>query len=159
MIDENGFTQSNGNRVSSRFRTMLFLSSLALGLWFTISVSLADIWTFETPSENIQCTVGEDFNVLSEITCTIIQRAGPPALPKPGGCNLDWGHTFSMKEKGPAEILCVQTDRTKGGFDRAEYGVTGEFGGFICHSSRKGLKCSNQDGHGFFLSRAKQSVF
>jgi hypothetical protein len=64
-----------------------------------------------------------------------------------------------MRETGPAEVLCVQTDRNKGGFDRAEYGVTGEFGGFICQSSRKGLKCSNRDGHGFFLSRAKQSVF
>ncbi|MGX1500394.1 hypothetical protein ACSSV1_005459 [Labrenzia sp. MBR-25] len=159
MIKEKSFAQSKSSTVTSHFRVVLFLFSIALGLRLATGVSLADVWTFETPSENIQCTVGEDFNVLSDITCTIIERSGPPALPRPGGCRLDWGHTFSMRETGPAEVLCVQTDRNKGGFDRAEYGVTGEFGGFICQSSRKGLKCSNRDGHGFFLSRAKQSVF
>jgi hypothetical protein len=159
MIDEKSLAQSKISNGSSGRRAALFLFSIALGLKLATGVSLADVWTFETPSENIQCTVGEDFNVLSDITCTIIERSGSPALPRPEGCNLDWGHTFSMRERGPAEIQCVHTDRNKGGFDRAEYGVTGEFGGFTCQSSRKGLKCSNRDGHGFFLSRARQSVF
>lgn len=120
---------------------------------------LADVWTFETPSENIQCAVGQDFDVLSDINCTIINRSGPPALPKPAWCNSDWGHTFFMRETGPVEMLCEKTSRDKSGFDRAEYGVTGEFGGFVCHSSTKGLRCTNRDGHGFFLSRARQEVF
>ncbi|WP_103224632.1 DUF6636 domain-containing protein [Roseibium marinum] len=127
--------------------------------WICAGPALADIWTFETPSQNIQCSVGEDFNVLSDIICTIINRSDPPALPKPNWCNSDWGHTFSMKERGTVEVHCGETDRSKGGFDRAEYGVTGEFGGFVCHSSKKGLRCSNRDGHGFFLSRARQDVF
>ncbi len=38
--------------------------------------------------------------------------------------------------------------------NRAGYGVTGEFGGFKCHSSAKGLRCENRDNHGFFLLRA-----
>lgn len=123
------------------------------------SSAIADVWTFETPSENIQCSVGEDFDVLSDISCTIIERHGQPAAPRPVDCELDWGHSFYMKETGSVEMLCEKLSRDKGGFDRAEYGVTGEFGGFVCHSSRKGLECRNRDGHGFFLSRARQTIF
>lgn len=124
-----------------------------------ISSAAADVWTFETPSENIQCTVGEDFGVESDISCTIIERHGPPAAPRPASCDGDWGHIFFMRETGSVELLCEEMYRGRDGFDRAEYGVTGEFGGFVCHSSRKGLECRNRDGHGFFLSRAKQTVF
>ncbi|GAB4348097.1 MAG: hypothetical protein Kow0026_02240 [Oricola sp.] len=119
----------------------------------------ADVWTFETPSENIQCTVGEDFDVESDLTCTIIERSGPPAAPRPASCGGDWGHVFFMRETGPARLLCQKMYGGRDGFDRAEYGVTGEFGGFVCHSSRKGLDCRNRDGHGFFLSRARQAVY
>ncbi|WP_346910724.1 peptidoglycan-binding domain-containing protein [uncultured Roseibium sp.] len=132
----------------------LFLSALGL----PATSALADVWTFETPSKNIQCTVGEGVGLQSDITCTIIDRSGPDALPRPTTCNSDWGHTFSMRERGPVEILCQETDRSKGGFDVANYGVTGNFGGFTCHSSTQGLKCTNRDGNGFFLSRRQQTI-
>jgi len=119
----------------------------------------ADVWTFETPSENVQCVVGEGIDS-SDITCTIIERSGPPAVTRPPGCNIKgWGHTFRMDQRGPVEVLCVEIDRDQSGFSRAEYGVTGEFGGFKCYSSRKGFECRNLDGNGFFLSRRKQIVF
>ncbi len=135
----------------------MLLAGLVLA-YSTVSVR-ADVWTFETPSENIQCTVGQDAGVQSDITCTIIERSGSYALPRPRDCSSDWGHTFSMREWGPAEVLCTPTSRSRSGYQRAEYGVTGEFGGFVCASSTKGLKCSNRDGNGFFLSRKVQSVF
>lgn len=118
----------------------------------------ADVFTFETPSENIQCVVGLG-HTSSDLTCTIIERYGPPALARPATCAADWGHTFLLRDHGYVEMLCEPLDRSKGGFDRAEYGVTGRFGGFTCHSSTKGLDCRNLDGHGFFLSRAVQRVF
>jgi hypothetical protein len=118
----------------------------------------ADVWTFETPSENIQCSVGEEANA-SDLYCVIIERNGPPALPKPADCAEEWGHSFFMKDHGPVQMICERFSRNKDAFDRAEYGVTGTFGGFRCDSSAKGLECRNLDGHGFFLSRARQSVF
>ncbi|WP_346915729.1 peptidoglycan-binding domain-containing protein [uncultured Roseibium sp.] len=120
--------------------------------------ALADVWTFETPSKNIQCTVEQEAGVQSDITCTIIDRSGPLALPRPIGCNSDWGHTFSMRERGPVGILCQTTDRSKNGFETAAYGVTGNFGGFNCHSSTQGLTCTNRDGNGFMLARQRQTV-
>ncbi len=122
------------------------------------SVASADVWSFETPSQNIQCVVGEGFES-SDLTCTIIERYGPPAAPRPSGCSADWGHVFFMKDRGPVYMQCAPLNNHKGAQHRAEYGITGEFGGFVCHSSTKGLECRNQDGHGFFLSRAQQTVF
>ncbi|TMV77390.1 hypothetical protein FGG78_27365 [Thioclava sp. BHET1] len=118
----------------------------------------ADVWTFETPSENIQCVVGED-HLGSDIRCVIIRRNGPPALPRPANCTTDWGHAFVMKDHGPVQMTCEPLSQARDGFDRAEYGVTGRFGGFICQSERSGFTCRNESGHGFFLSRARQSVF
>ena len=130
---------------------------MALGAWAS-GPALADIWTFETPSENIQCSVGQEAS-FSDISCTIINRSGPTAKPRPSNCTKDWGHTFAMKDRGRVRMECVRLSRNKDGHQRADYGVTGEFGGFKCHSSKKGLRCENRDGHGFFLSRRKQSVF
>ncbi|WP_170513821.1 DUF6636 domain-containing protein [Ruegeria atlantica] len=123
-----------------------------------VTSAYADVWTFETPSENIQCSVGQEPNT-ADIYCTIIERRGDPALPRPSNCQSDWGHDFFMANTGPVEMLCRPLNRHRDGFDRAEYGVTGKFGGFVCHSSKTGLECKNEDGHGFFLSRAVQRVF
>lgn len=131
---------------------------LALCFMVFAPFAYADVWTFETPSENIQCVVGHG-PTSSDIECRIIERYGAPALPRPASCASDWGHSFLMFDTGPVQMLCQPLSRDRGGFERAEYGVTGEFGGFVCHSSQKGLDCRNRDGHGFFLSRAIQRVF
>lgn len=126
------------------------------GLFFT--AAHADVFTFETPSENIQCDVGLGGGG-SDIHCTIIVINGPSPFPKPGNCTSDWGHDFYMNNRGPVSVGCQPLNTNKDGWDKAEYGVTGEFGGFTCHSATTGLRCSNEDGHGFFLSRAVQNVF
>lgn len=120
--------------------------------------AFADVWTFETPSENIQCIVGEEPGA-SDLECTIIEYSSLPVVPRPVWCQSDWGHTFRMRDRGHVEMICAPMNRNKDGFDKAEYGVTGRFGGFTCHSSREGLECSNLDGHGFFLSRSRQRLF
>ncbi len=140
------------------FKHLRIVSALGLAAGFPASIAFADVWSFETPSENVQCTVGQDFNVQSDITCTIIERSGPPALPRPGNCTAGWGHVFSMRERGPVTMECQHPSQDRSAFDRADYGVTGEFGGFTCLSTRQGLTCTNRDGNGFFLSRRQQAV-
>ncbi|WP_282045942.1 peptidoglycan-binding protein [Roseibium album] len=141
----------------------MFRSSLACFLTLFSLPALADVWTFETPSENIQCTVGEGFDeneqAQSDITCTIIDRSGPPALPRPNDCASGWGHVFSMRNRGPVQMECGAPSQDRGGSSRAEYGVTGEFVGITCHSSRQGLTCTNRDGNGFSLAKRRQAVF
>ncbi|UWR04555.1 hypothetical protein K3740_07695 [Ruegeria conchae] len=131
---------------------------VSIAIVLCASLAHADVWTFETPSENIQCVVGQDAGT-SDLSCTIIERSGAPALPRPADCQSDWGHEFFMTDKGAVRMLCQPVNQNRNGYDRAEYGGTGTFGGFICHSSEKGLECRNEVGHGFFLSRAKQRIF
>ncbi|WP_052453530.1 DUF6636 domain-containing protein [Celeribacter indicus] len=127
-------------------------------LSFAAAPAHADVFTFETPSENVQCSVGLEAGA-SDILCTIIEIDGPSPYPRPANCVEDWGHDFGMTDRGVVTMYCQPLDRSRDGFDRAEYGVTGEFGGFTCTSSTSGLECRNEDGHGFFLSRSVQRVF
>ncbi len=124
----------------------------------SVSPAQADVWTFETPSENIQCSVGEGHE-FSDIECTLNAYNSAPFIPRPDWCQYDWGHTFRMKDRGHVEMVCKPHRPHTGGFHRADYGVEGKFGGFTCFSSTSGLECRNLDGHGFFLSRGQQTLF
>lgn len=118
----------------------------------------ADVFTFETPSGNIDCVVGVGRDS-SDITCTIHERSGPPARPRPSTCRGTWGHSFEMFDRGPVRMLCDGPLRNGSAQEIAPYGVIGSPGGFRCSSERTGLTCRNDDGHGFFLSRRVQQVF
>lgn len=118
----------------------------------------ADVWTFESPSENIQCVVTINGG-RSELACTIYQRRGRPAAPKPANCTADWGHSFELSETGKPRMVCEPIRRGLDSGLQADHGTTGKFGGFACKSTRKGLDCRNRDGHGFFLSDTRQRLF
>lgn len=120
----------------------------------------ADVSPFRTPSGNIHCTIGIGEGP-PDLYCTIYDRSGPPALPRPADCSGAWGHHFVLLSQGGARVQCGapgQRDDSPGA-DIADYGVSADWGGISCHSSRQGLECRNEQGHGFFLSRARQSVF
>jgi hypothetical protein len=123
--------------------------------------ALADVDSFKTPSGNIACNGGVDYDVPSDIECTIFERSGPPAMPLHAGCNEALGHQFSMRERGVVKVACGQPGlrAATSGDNVIQYGETAKFGGIVCRSSKSGLECRNTDGHGFSLSRQRQSVF
>ncbi|MCV6594917.1 MAG: hypothetical protein OIF48_18345 [Silicimonas sp.] len=127
-----------------------------VALW--ASPVAADVNSFETPSGNIECSVGESLTSV-DIICTVIQRSGPPARPRPSSCGATWGHHFEMFGRGPVTMKCTPPPRNSNIQDKAPYGQTGDWGEIVCHSERTGLTCRNADGHGFFLSRRSQQVF
>lgn len=122
--------------------------------------ALADIFGFETPSGNIDCSVGIGEGP-TDIMCTIYDRQGPPALPKPASCKGIWGHDFQMRSRGRVEMTCrTQPLKNIAAYEQAPYGVKSGFDpDLVCTSSKQGLDCRNADGHGFFLSRARQTVY
>ena len=131
-----------------------------LAVLFTLlfaAPATADVWSFATPSGNIECWVGEGFDG-ADIECTIFRRSAPMAqFP---ACPVSRGISVFMLNRGGVKVECIPaSDRPTGAQDVADYGVTGQFGGFSCHSSQRGLDCRNEDGHGFFLSRAVQQAF
>ncbi|MFD1344252.1 DUF6636 domain-containing protein [Litorisediminicola beolgyonensis] len=137
---------------------MVFRVSALCGLLLSALPAAADVFTFETPSGNIDCVVGVGGDS-SDITCTIYERSGPPARPRPGSCRGTWGHSFEMFSRGAVRMICDGPLRNGSAQEIAPYGVTGAPGGFECTSERTGLTCRNEDGHGFFLSRRAQRVF
>lgn len=126
----------------------------------TAAPALADVTPYKTPSGNIECYVGTGEGP-PDIACTIFGRSGPPATPRPAGCKGTWGHRFSMGERGVVTPECGGPGprNTALGVEIAPYGATGKFGRIVCHSSKSGFECRNADGHGFFLSRQRQTVF
>lgn len=123
-----------------------------------VDVASADVWTFSTPSENIQCSVGVGASS-SDMICEIIARRGTAALPKPTNCGSDWGHVFVMRDTGTVKMECGPAEDAGPGQHILEYGTDETFDGFRCKSSTKGLECRNRDENGFFLSRREQIVF
>jgi hypothetical protein len=121
--------------------------------------AIADVDTFRMPSGNVECTVGTG-EAPSDISCVIFERTAGPAAPRPAGCDGAWGHRFEMRERGPVRMACGAPGTPGHGSDHDfAYGRQHDFSGIRCASSRNGLECRNVDGHGFFLSRARQSVF
>lgn len=115
------------------------------------------VWAeFQSPSKNITC---KDFG--TEVGCYISQNtAKKPALPKPADCDLDWGDMFYVGKTGKASLEChgdmpVNTS----GATTLAYGKTIKGNGWSCTSQKTGMTCKNSQGHGFTLSRAKQTVF
>ena len=125
----------------------------------TASPSVADVWSFGTPSGNVECVVGEGFEG-SDIECTIYQRSAPAKVQELSTCPLNRGITFSMRDTGGVSGSCAAAGaRPSGTQSVAEYNVEGRFGGFVCYSATSGLQCRNESGHGFHLSRSNQQVF
>lgn len=119
----------------------------------------ADVMPMRMPSGNIHCAVGLERDY-ADVICEIHDRAGAPARPRPAGCSGAWGHIFDLRERGPVAMECGAPGprNDSPGVFVFDYGRTERFGAITCSSSERGLTCRNADGHGFSLSRARQTV-
>ena len=120
--------------------------------------AFADIEIFRMPSGNIECSVGTDVGS-SDIQCVIFERSGAPAAPRPAGCDGAWCHLFAMRDRGSVQPACGAPGTPAGGGVFAYGRTAGANTGITCQSSTEGLECRNRDGHGFFLSRARQAIY
>ena len=120
----------------------------------------ADVSPFKMPSGNIECYIAQG-EAPPDLRCMIFDRSGPPAAPRPASCQGPWGHIFILLPGGRVQMECGSPGpaNTAPGVGVAAYGQTADWGGIMCQSSTTGLECRNADGHGFFLSRARQSLF
>ena len=112
---------------------------------------------FQTPSGNVHCMIyAIDGNW--EIRCDILQTSNhPPA--RPADCQLDWGNAFFMTPTGRATRICHGDTVANPNYPKLAYGQTLSYQGFTCVSRTSGLRCTNKNGRGFELSRARQSIF
>jgi hypothetical protein len=134
--------------------------SSILVVLLSIARAFGDDDPFVTPSGNIQCIGRLGYGIPAEVHCTIFDRSGPPSISRLAQCNDAPGYEFSMHEHGAVTVKCSQVGPsvTLPG-NAVRYGGAVRYDGIVCRSSTSGLECRNADGHGFFLSRARQSVF
>jgi hypothetical protein len=107
---------------------------------------------FRLPSHNIGCAY-----VDRDLRCDVLRTSN--TLPKPPrSCDLDYGDAFSMHPTGRVTLVCHGDTAVDPSAPVLAYGRTWKHAGFTCTSSAAGLRCRNLSGHGFFLSRSKQTV-
>jgi hypothetical protein len=113
-----------------------------------------DFAAFRTPSGNIGCAyTGAGGSTKGYLRCDIGTGLRPRPR-KPASCELDYGSGYSMSDTGRASVVCAGDTVLRQGFV-LRYGKTWRSGGFTCASRIAGLRCTNRNGHGFFLSRAR----
>lgn len=98
--------------------------------------------------------------------CTFIPKGGTDSY-KPGdggpelGCDrLEPSYVrLILSAAGKARFYQVEGDSGCCGSDNVlQYGDRWRAGPFRCSADQSGLKCSRDDGHGFFVSRKKYSL-
>ena len=129
---------------------------IALCLFAAATEASAEGYGFRTPTGNIYCNGSME---AGEISCSIVERSGPSAMPDTGACSAFWGHHFQLDRTGPARIVCGPAPRKSTYTDIAPYGVSASFAEISCRSESTGFQCTNADGSGFFLSRREQRVW
>jgi len=107
---------------------------------------------FSSPSHGIGCVL---FNGV--LRCDV--KGGIiPLPPRPKTCNLGWGQGYNLVGHGPAGVVCAG-DTALGAPATIPYGSTWRRGDFACASSTNGMRCTNADGRGFFISRGDSHTF
>ena len=120
-----------------------------------LSLLAASSFWFQTPSHNIAC-IGDSKSIRCDTR--FVTKYSRPAY-KPKGCDVDWG-PLGMAPRSRAHVLCVGDTALNPKAKVLAYGTSKVYGGaFRCTSRTSGLRCQNPAGHGFFLSRQKQSTF
>lgn len=86
-------------------------------------------------------------------------RCDGPLNPEPTGpCRLDWTGLY-LNPIGPAGPECAGGSVYSNTAPMLAYGRTWQRGGIECLSQETGLRCVNQNGHGFTLARAGYTFF
>lgn len=108
---------------------------------------------FQLPSGNIHCALYE-----GTLRCDVLEFTYPrPA--RPPGCEEGWGSAITLGGKGPARVICHGDTVADPGNPVLGYGNAWQGPGMACTAARTGLRCTNGDGRGFEMSRARLRLF
>jgi hypothetical protein len=118
-------------------------ATASVALLAAASPAIARDATFHTPSKKIHCRVFTPAKSSAEIRCDLFflnDRA------------------VTMTRTGRARLVHVTDTIADPAAAVLRYGKTRHFGPFTCTSRTTGLSCHSKAGHGFTVSRQRQSV-
>jgi hypothetical protein len=112
---------------------------------------------FQSPTHNIGCYMSTQQG--GSVRCDIREHSWT-APPKPAFCDVDWGGGLQVGAKRRGSIVCAGDTVLDPGSPVLGYGKASQAGPIVCHSSERGVRCSNLvSGHGFFVSRQRYDLF
>lgn len=110
---------------------------------------------FVSPSGNIACVIDMDY-----VRCDIATMTHQDFTDPPPDCDLDYGASFGIgagDDKGSA--LCYGDTVFMPDLPVLDYDQAIDQGGIECLSQKTGLVCTNATGHGFEISKGRQTLF
>lgn len=120
-------------------------------------VAAQDSLGFQSPTGNIHCSI-YTWTGSAEVRCDLREYTASYSR-RPPGCDLDWGMAFVVGASGPGVLGCVGDTMIDPGNPVLPYGEAVSLGGISCVSAKTGITCTNGEGHGFSVARAKQKLF
>lgn len=107
---------------------------------------------FQSPSRNIGCVIEEGLSVRCDL--------GESAITEKHDCNDigDWGQSIALDRGRKAAMQCASDTVLDPAVAVLAYGSSTRVGSITCTSSQDGIRCTDDLGHGFRLSRASYEV-
>jgi hypothetical protein len=121
------------------------------------SAAAQDSIGFQSPTGNIHCSI-YTWTGSAEVRCDLREYTASYTR-RPADCELDWGMAFVVGATGPGVLGCVGDTMIDRGNLVLPYGEAVSLGGISCVSAKTGMTCTNAEGHGFSVARAKQKLF
>lgn len=120
--------------------------------------ALADDYVgFQSPTGNIHCGIYA-WEGTAGVRCDL-RELTPTYTYQPPGCEYDWGSSFAVEKTGKGYLACVSDTVRDPGNPVLPYGQAISLGGISCVSAKTGMTCTNADGHGFSVAKAKQRLY
>lgn len=113
---------------------------------------------FQSPTGNIHCGLYVADDGAGSVRCDLIELTQSYTR-RPEGCEFDWGSSFGVDATGKGYLACVSDAVADPGNPVLGYGEALSLGGISCVSAKTGMTCTNADGHGFSVAKAKQRIF
>ncbi len=125
---------------------------------FLAAPALADDYiSFQSPTGNIHCGLYSGDRGAS-VRCDLLEFT-PSYTRPPADCDFDWGASFGVNDHGKGYLACVSDAVFDPRNGVLPYGEAVSLGGISCVSAKTGMTCTNGEGHGFSVARAKQKLF
>jgi hypothetical protein len=125
-------------------------------LMLTTPAAAQDYTAFRSPTGNIHCAIF--LGDWPGVRCDLMELTQTFTTPPPG-CELDWGNSFFVGPSGPGELGCVGDTVVDPYAATLPYGRSITLGPFTCTSGETGMTCTNANGGGFTVAKARQSLF
>jgi hypothetical protein len=118
-------------------------------------IKAGNFFAFKAPSGQVGCAYTKNPTTLRCDT-----RFATRFTHRPPRCEGDYGHSFEVSPSGHSSAICAgDTVLSATGTRTIPYGHSWTIGPYSCTNQTASLTCTNNQGHGFRLSRTQQLLF